>query len=263
MAILAGFLSNHLIDFIVIAMTMLFLIFALIFEYKTRNRVSSSYAEKYLQIHQPYPDADSRYRATDLLVESFEDDLIDEIDRSIKDIEIDRFYEEDSSSVPQYDDYYEHFLLEEDSLTAPQDGAIHDRLLKAYWVKMSAMLKTEMKIDKFALLEKDEDGLFSVVKNVDFSFQTVDTLKFTEYDKFYSHFFIKGINLYITKNVFQNSELEKMFSPDDKKNIGELMFFPIRKADDVIGILCCARPAGQLPLDKEHLKHKIIHPSRL
>jgi len=260
MVILANFVSNYLVDLIIIAITVIFLILALILEFKAKNRHSANYADKYLQVHQQYNEADSRYRATDLLVENFEDDLIDEIDRSIKDIEIENFYAEGAAVHPEISsDFGEHVLLEEDTLMQPQSDTIHDKLLKTYWVKMSIMLKTDLNIEKFALLEKDEDGLFSVVKNVDFSYQTVDTLKFTEFDKFYTNFFHKGLNLYITENVFQNSELSAMISPDDKAGIGELMFFPIRKNSETIGILCCARTAGHKPLEAGLLKNKIVN----
>ena len=93
MMILAGFLSYYLVDFIVIAITIIFLIIALILEFKVKHH-SSDYANKYSNINHEYGDADSRYKATDLLVENFEDGLIDEIDRSIKDLEIDNFYDD-------------------------------------------------------------------------------------------------------------------------------------------------------------------------
>jgi len=95
--------------------------------------------------------------------------------------------------------------------------------LQGYWENVSNILGMDFSVNRYALLEKDEDGLFSVVKSEGFSPQTIENLKFTEFDKFYNKFFKLKKNLYIIKDAFAVKALSEMFAPEDKKYIGELL----------------------------------------
>lgn len=276
MIIASSFIMQNWIDLIILAGVFLFVIGIIIGQMVNKNKFQDNYSDKYFNINKDYDIVDSRYKASDILVETYHDEFIEDIDRSIKDMDIEAFNEDfEEETAKEFED--EHVMLEEDTmvtantensiindepLTTGQDFGLSSDILKSYWVKMSSMLKTDLDINKFALLEKDEDGLFNVIKNVGFTMETVELLKFTEYDRFYKNFFKHNKNLYITNDAFLNEELYKMFSEDDQNNIGELLFFPVVYSTEVIGILCCARDKGLAKLDKDILLNKIVQQSK-
>ena len=135
--------------------------------------------------------------------------------------------------------------------------------LKNYWSDISNVLDLDFHISKFALLEKDDGGVFKVAKSQGLSEQTVENLKFSEYDKFYDKFFKLSKNLYIIKDAFVNKALYSMFSDEDRNRIGELLLFPISHEKNVIAILCFARDKGLDKLSEEELKEKIVHNSKI
>lgn len=140
---------------------------------------------------------------------------------------------------------------------------IENTSLKNYWSNIRGVLDIDFDVHKYALLEKDKDGLFSVANSSGFTEETIDNLKFTEFDKFYDKFFKLNKNLYIIKDAFANRELSKMFSPTDQQGIGELLIFPVSISGDVIALLCFAREKGLDKLREEELKDKIVDKSRL
>jgi hypothetical protein len=259
MILSSSFLDNYLIDIIILLIVLLFFITIIFIEIRAKKKISKSYSEKFLNISDTYALNDKRYRNTDLLVESFENDLIDEIDKSIKDLEIDAFNEKDylidySEGIDENED---NTLFREDDLT-PMDPVFSRYELKDLWVNITEILKKDFNVDKIALLEKDEDGLFNIIKNMEFDFETVEKMKFTEFDKFYNNFFKMGLNLYIIKDVFANKTLFDMFSTQDRENIGELLFLPLNKNNEIIGILCCSRKKGLPVIDTNLIKNKIL-----
>jgi hypothetical protein len=135
--------------------------------------------------------------------------------------------------------------------------------LKHYWSNISGVLDLDFHISKFALLEKDDGGVFKVAKSQGLSEETIENLKFSRYDKFYDKFFKLSKNLYIIKDAFVNRTLYNMFSDEDRNKIGELLLFPISHERDVIAILCFARDKGLDKLSEDELRDKIIHNSKI
>jgi len=144
------------------------------------------------------------------------------------------------------------------SLDVDEGAGIINYPLKRYWKKIKTVLEHDFNFGKYALLEKDEDGLFSVVKNVGFSFDTVENMKFTEFDPFYSNFFKFKKSLYINDNIFENEILNDCIAEQDKENIGEILFFPLSTKKEIIAILCCARRKGLPIIDVKKLNEKIL-----
>ncbi len=135
--------------------------------------------------------------------------------------------------------------------------------LKNYWANISDVLDLDFNISHFALLEKDDEGLFTVVRSQGLSPETVDSLKFSTFDKFYDKFFKLNKNLYIIKDAFVNKNLQDMFSAEDRQNIGELLLFPVTHENDMIALLCFGRQKGLNKLEEGKLQEKIVEKSKI
>ncbi len=261
------FFQENLADIIIFGIFIFSFVILLLRQFFNRSVIHTyQAADKFVNRDYEISETDSRYRASDLLVESFHDEYIEDIDRSIRDLDIEAFHSDIEDDFLEIDD--EHVIHEEDTLVSDQnsiddytvksDSIFINDTFKTLWIKMSDMLKTNLNISKFALLEKDEDGLFNVIKNVDFSIETVEMLKFTDYDRFYNNFFKHDKTVYIKDKVFLNEGLFKMFSQEDRENIGELLLLPIINKGEVVGVLCCAREKGLEKLNPEVIYNNII-----
>ncbi len=144
-----------------------------------------------------------------------------------------------------------------------QGADLSNPSLKSYWANISEVLDIDFNISHFALLEEDEEGLFTVIRSQGLSPETVDNLKFSKYDKFYDRFFKLNKNLYIIKDAFVNKNLQDMFSAEDRQSIGELLLFPVTKQGDMVALLCFARERGLNQLEENALKDKIAQQSRI
>ena len=140
---------------------------------------------------------------------------------------------------------------------------IQHSALKQYWEKVKSVLNFDFNISRFALLEKNTEGVFTVAKSEGLSPLTVERLQFSVFDKFHDKFFKLNKNLYIFKDAFLNKALDEMFDPADKETIGELLLFPVTQENEIIAILCFAREKGLMKIQEELLKNKIIEKSRL
>jgi hypothetical protein len=266
---LSSFFIAYLTDFIIISAALIFLIVALVSEIISKTRT--------IDIEKRIYQDDDEYTTTDLLVNSYEDHFVDEIDKSIKGLEIsgkNQDYDdlgpiEDPFDQGENEEEFEYFeeVTEEDAYEKVDNFALensissetlHSGILDKYWEEISKILSVDFKMQRIALLEADEDGLFSVTKNIGYARETLETLKITEFDKIYSAFFSHNKSLYITDSPFENSGLSKMFSEEDKENIKELIFVPVTRKNEVIAILCISRFDEIVGLDLDDFKERIV-----
>ncbi len=127
------------------------------------------------------------------------------------------------------------------------------RDISVFWDKIYPILKDQFKIKKFALLNADVSGNFSVENIHGFNEKIKDYFNIAYNEVLLTDFINKKKAVRVVENIFKSKLIASLYRYENKSDVEEMYFFPIHKYDNIIGIL-------NLSIDKDtkHISKELI-----